>query len=189
MIGTSRGIAGYFGSKRIARRVSACVTWTLLCLGFLWFMFPLLWMVSGSLKSYADLNRIPPTLLPTRIVWENYPDAWARVPFSLFFRNTLVIAVLSVLGLLLSSSLAAYGFSRLKWHGRDLLFSLMLGTMMLPWWVTLIPSYLIFRQLEWIDTWLPLIVPSFLGGASSIFLMRQFFRTLPNELDEAAELD
>ena len=179
----------YFGSKRRARRIRAWVTWTLLTVGFMWFMFPLLWMLSGSLKSYKDYNRVPPTLLPSTPIWRNYPLAWERVPFALFYRNTIILAAINVVGTVLSCSLAAYGFARLEFRGRDALFALMLSTMMLPWWVTLIPTYLVFRQLQWIDTWLPLTVPSFFGGASSIFLMRQFFLTLPRELDEAAELD
>ncbi|MHB0874821.1 MAG: carbohydrate ABC transporter permease [Anaerolineae bacterium] len=172
--------------KRLARRA---FTWLLLIVGFMWFMFPLLWMVSGSLKSYADFNQIPATVFPSTVRWENYSEAWVRVPFSRFFVNTAIITTVNIIGTLVSCSLAAYGFARLQFRGRNLAFTFMLSTMMLPWWVTLIPTYLIFRQLQWIDTWLPLTVPSFFGSASSIFLMRQFFLTLPRELDEAAELD
>ncbi|MGQ9555007.1 MAG: carbohydrate ABC transporter permease [Anaerolineae bacterium] len=120
---------------------------------------------------------------------ENYVDAWNTVPFTLFFRNSFLLAAINILGVTLSSSLAAYGFARLKFWGRDAAFAVLLATMMLPGWVTLIPQFIVFRLLGWINTWLPLTVPAFLGGASSIFLMRQFFLTLPLELDEAAELD
>jgi multiple sugar transport system permease protein len=179
----------YFSSKKRKKRFRAVLTWALLLAGLAWFMFPLLWMVSSSLKSFQDLNTFPTRFLPSTLVWSNYREAWERVPFDLFFRNTLILAAINVIGTVLSSSVVAYGFSRLEFRGRDFLFAVMLSTMMLPWWVTLIPTYLIFRRLEWIDSWLPLTVPSFLGSASRIFLLRQFFLTLPRELDEAAEID
>ena len=186
-ISTRQG--GYFVSKRRSRAIRKVLTWLGLIIGFIWFMYPLLWTVSGSLKTYADFNRIPPSLFPSEIRWQNYPDAWNRVPFDRFFTNTVIITVVNIVGTLLSCTLAGYGFARLEFRGKDTAFGLMLSTMMLPWWVTLIPTYIIFRQLGWIDTWLPLTVPAFFGSASSIFLIRQFFLTLPRELDEAAELD
>ncbi len=179
----------YSDSKRRKRAIRKTVAWLGLIIGFIWFMFPLLWTVSGSLKTYADFNRIPPAVLPSTIYWQNYPEAWVRVPFSRFYLNTIIITVINIVGTLFSCSMAGYGFGRLEFRGRNTAFAVMLSTMMLPWWVTLIPSYVIFRQLHWIDTWLPLTVPAFFGGASSIFLIRQFFLTLPRELDEAAELD
>jgi ABC-type glycerol-3-phosphate transport system permease component len=181
--------SSYFTSRQRSRRLRRAVTWALLFVGLIWFMFPLLWVISSSLKTYAEFNRIPPTVLPQNPQWGNYPEAWARVPFGRFFVNTAIITVVNIVGTLISCALPAYGFSRLRFRGRNFVFSLMLATMMLPWWVTLIPTYIIFRQLRWIDTWLPLTVPAFFGSASSTFLMRQFFLTLPRELDEAAELD
>lgn len=183
----SRGI--YFVSKRRKQRIRKLVAWTGLIIGFVWFMYPLLWTFSSSLKTYADFNRIPPSILPSTIRWENYPEAWVRVPFARFYINTIIITVVNIVGTLLSCALVGYGFARLQFRGRNIAFALMLSTMMLPWWVTLIPTYIIFRELRWIDTWLPLTVPAFFGSASSIFLIRQFFLTLPRELDEAAELD
>lgn len=179
----------YFASKRRKQMLRKVLTWFGLIVGFIWFMYPLLWTVSGSLKTYADLNRIPPSLFPSEIRWQNYPDAWVRVPFSRFFANTIIITLINIVGTILSCTAVGYGFARLQFRGRKQAFALMLSTMMLPWWVTLIPTYIVFRQLHWIDTWLPLTVPAFFGSASSIFLMRQFFFTLPRELDEAAELD
>lgn len=179
----------YFASKRRKQTLRKVVTWLGLIIGFMWFMYPLLWTVSGSLKTYADLNRIPPSLFPSEIRWQNYPDAWLRVPFSRFFANTIIITLINIVGTVLSCTAVGYGFARLQFRGRNQAFALMLSTMMLPWWVTLIPTYIVFRQLHWIDTWLPLTVPAFFGSASSIFLIRQFFLTLPRELDEAAELD
>lgn len=122
--------------------------------------------------------------------WENYPAAWNSEPFTRYTFNTLIITALGILGQTLTASLVAFGFARLEWPGRKFLFLLVLATMMLPAEVTMIPSFLIFRQLGWIDTFLPLIAPSFLGGgAFSIFLFRQFFLTLPRELDDAARVD
>jgi multiple sugar transport system permease protein len=125
-----------------------------------------------------------------RFRWENFVQAWTSKPFTRFLFNTVFITVCCIVGQVLTSSLVAFGFSRLQWPGRNLLFMLVLATMMLPGEVTMIPTYLLFRRLGWIDTFLPLIVPSFLGGgAFSIFLFRQFFMTLPRELDEAARID
>ena len=122
--------------------------------------------------------------------WENFPTAWRSEPFTLYTLNTLIITTLGIIGQAFTASLVAFGFARLEWPGRRVLFLLVLATMMLPQEVTMIPSFLIFRQLGWIDTFLPLVVPSFLGGgAFSIFLFRQFFLTLPRELDDAARVD
>ncbi|MGQ9681325.1 MAG: carbohydrate ABC transporter permease [Anaerolineae bacterium] len=165
------------------------MTYSFLVIGFMWFSFPLVWMILGSFKPFEDFARIPMRLMPSSWHPENYVDAWNTVPFTLFFRNSFLLAAINILGVTLSSSLAAYGFARLKFWGRDAAFAVLLATMMLPGWVTLIPQFIVFRLLGWINTWLPLTVPAFLGGASSIFLMRQFFLTLPLELDEAAELD
>lgn len=121
---------------------------------------------------------------------ENYREAWTAKPFTLYLFNTLFITLCCIVGQVLTASLVAFAFARLEWPGRNLLFFAMLATMMLPAEVTMIPSYLIFRGLGWIDTFLPLIAPAFLGGgAFSIFLFRQFFLTLPRELDEAARVD
>ncbi len=180
---------GYFVSKRRKQRIRKLVTWAGLTIGFIWFMYPLLWTIASSLKTYADFNRIPPSVFPSEVRWQNYPDAWNRVPFGRFFINTTIITVVNIVGTLLSCTMVGYGFARLQFRGKSQAFALMLSTMMLPWWVTLIPTYIIFRQLGWIDTWLPLTVPAFFASASSVFLIRQFFLTLPRELDEAAELD
>ncbi len=122
--------------------------------------------------------------------WRNYLLAWRALPFTTFLRNTIIITLSAVLGQLISTSLVAYAFARLRWPGRDALFIVVLATMMLPGQVTMIPVYLIFRQLHWIDTLLPLIVPAWLGGSAVyIFLLRQFFLTIPLELEEAARID
>jgi len=182
-------VRSHFRSQRRARLARSAITWILLSLGLLWFSFPLVWLIISSLKSYKDLNTLPIRFFPSVWLWENYVMAWSRVPFDKFYVNTIIITTVNVTSMLFSCSLSGFGFARLKFHGRDFFFFLMLSTMMLPWWVTLIPTYMIFRELHWIDSWLPLMVPAFFGSASSIFLARQFFMTLPIELDEAAELD
>ncbi len=155
-------------------------------------LIPFYLMLALSLKTDAEVAQSP-WALPHVPQWINYVHTWTLdgtdVTFADFFRNTLVIAVLTTVGTVLSSSLVAFGFSRLRFPGRDRLFILLLATMMLPSIVTLIPSYIGFRYLHWIDTLYPLIVPAFFGGAFNIFLLRQFFLTLPRELDEAARLD
>lgn len=153
-------------------------------------MFPFAWMVSTSLKEPGAVFVWPPEWIPDPVRWQNYPEALTALPFHLFFKNTLLVTSLSVIGQLFSGSLVAFSFSRLRWKGRDVLFLLVLATLMLPQHVTMIPRFLIFRELGWIDTLRPLFVPSFFGtNAFYIFLMRQFFMTIPFELDEAARID
>lgn len=158
------------------------------------FLAPLAWMVSTSLKSDAALSAFPPRWIPHPILWRNYPDALKYLPPETHFglvnlANTLIIAGLSVIGAVLSSSLVAYGFSRLRWPGRDWLFGALLATMMLPDAVTMMPRFLIFRDLHWVDTLLPLWAPSFFAGAFNVFLLRQFFLGIPRELEDAARID
>jgi ABC-type glycerol-3-phosphate transport system permease component len=154
------------------------------------FMAPFFWTVSSSLKSVTEIYDFPPTWLPAVPQWGNYAEVWRRVPFATFTLNTIIITTLSVAGTLLTSSLVAYSFARFRYPGRDIFFLLTLSTLLLPTEVTLIPTYLIFNRLGWLDTFLPLIVPYWFGGnAFSIFLMRQFFMTIPRELDDAARID
>ena len=160
----------------------------LIAVGF-FFFFPFAWLVLTSLKSAREIVQIPPTIFPETALWSNYVDAVTFIPFAKYFGNTLTIFALKAVGAAISCSLAAYGFSRLQWPGRDLIFVLVLSTMMLPFQVTMIPLYIIFDRLGWIGTYRPLVVPSWLGYAFSIFLLRQFFRTIPQELSEAARID
>jgi multiple sugar transport system permease protein len=156
------------------------------------FLLPLLWMFSSALKTHdyilaeTRINLIPPR--PWQ--WQNFVDAWARYPFSLYLLNTLIIVAASLAGGLLSSSMVAYGFARLRFKGREKLFVLVLATMMLPGQVTTIPTFLLYHRLGWLNTWLPLILPYWLGGgAFYIFLLRQYILTIPRELDDAAAVD
>lgn len=167
----------------------------LLGLSFL-FLVPFFWMLSTSLKDPRDL--FDSSWIPSRLAWENYTDAFSFGLWRRWTINTVIITVVSVLGTLLSTSLVAYSFARLRWPGRDLLFSVVLATMMLPGIVTMIPQFILFSKLPafgfqgsrvWIDTFLPLTVPAFTGNAFYIFLLRQFMRGIPMELSEAARID
>ncbi len=154
------------------------------------FSIPFLWTIASSLKSAAELHIFPPTFWPETIRWKNYSDVFTLVPFATFIWNTVIITGFAMLGQILSAAAVAYGFSRFRFPGRDALFFLVLSTMMLPWQVTIVPTFLLFRYFGWINTFWPLIIPSYFGGgAFYIFLLRQFFMTIPKDLDEAAKLD
>jgi multiple sugar transport system permease protein len=154
------------------------------------FLGPFLFALSGSLMTPAELYVVPPRWVPSHLIWENYAEIWSLVPFTLYIRNTLTITLLAMVGQLASASLVAYGFARFRFTGRNIIFILLLGTMAVPSEVTTIPQFLLFKSLGWTNTFLPLIVPSYLGGgAFSVFLLRQFFLTLPRDLDDAATID
>jgi len=151
---------------------------------------PFWWMLSTSLKAEYQVLLFPPRWFPIPIKWQNYPDVFIKAPFVVWFGNTLFITVVSLVGTLFSASLVAYGFARIQFWGRNVLFILVLSTMMLPDVVTLIPTFILFSRLDWIDTFLPLIVPVFFGGSAFfIFLIRQYFTTIPFDLEEAAFID
>lgn len=155
-----------------------------------WFLIPWVWMLSTSLKGPRQLLLYPPVWIPSPIVWSNYVTAVTHSGLLQFGRNTVEIAILATLGELVSSSLAAYGFSRLRWPGRNVVFAIVLATMMLPGSVTFIPLYITFRRLGWLNTYLPLIVPAFFASnAFYVFLLRQFFMTIPEEICDAARID
>jgi multiple sugar transport system permease protein len=153
------------------------------------YFFPVFWMLLASTRTDADMFHFPPLIIPHRWAFSNYVDAFNFMPFLQYTWNTTLIAGSNVVGTVLSCSLAAYAFSRVRWHGRGLVFALVLSTMLLPFPVTVIPLYVTFNRLGLIGTFAPLILPSFFGNAFFIFLLRQFFLTLPRELDEAARID
>lgn len=153
------------------------------------FLVPLLMLVSASLKSQAQNSLVPPMWVPHPAHVENYWDGVTIVPFALFLRNTVLVTGLEVLGVLVSSALVAYGFARIRWRGRNILFLLVISTMLLPYEVTLIPVYIIFSNIGWVNTFYPLTVPYFFGSAFYIFLLRQFFMTIPHEISEAGRID
>ena len=154
------------------------------------FTLPLLWLISSSLKPETQVFEFPPRFIPRQIRWANYPDVIDSFPFVTSARNTLAVVFGVMIGRVLTASMAAYAFARLRFPGRDALFVVVLGTLMIPYHVTLIPQYLLFRDLGWLNSFKPLIVPSwFGGGAFFIFLLRQFFQTIPTEYDDAARID
>ena len=154
------------------------------------FLIPLAWMVTTSFKQQGQVFAVPPIWLPDPWMFENYPEAARRAPLWLWLRNTVTITILATIGNVLVSSMVGFGFARLRFPGRGPLFILLLATMMLPAQVTLIPRFLLFKNLGWTDTFLPLILPSwFGGGAYFVFLVRQYYLTLPLDLDEAAKID
>ena len=155
-------------------------------------IFPLLWMFSGALKTKEMLleETVINLLPPQPWQWQNFIEAWTALAFTRFLFNTLVITVASMFGGLLSASMVAYGFARIRFVGRNFLFFIVLGTMMVPMQVTAIPTFLLFHRLGWLNTYLPLIVPMWMGGgAFYIFLLRQYIMTIPTELDDAAKID
>ena len=171
------------------RRVKI-ITYALLILLAVAMLFPFLWLVSSSLKSQLEIFEYPPRWIPNPPVWQNYVDAMTVRPFPLYLRNSLVIATLNVTAVVLTSSLCAYGFARIRFKGREFWFGIVIATLLLPSIVTLVPQFIIFTRLGWVDTILPLTVPLFFGGgAFNIFLLRQFFRTIPEELADAARID
>ncbi len=160
----------------------------LIAISIMW-VLPLVWMVSTSLKTDAQIFTWPPQWIPRPFRFANYPEAVSYIPLTLYARNTVIIAAGTIVGSLLSCPLVAYGLARIPWKGRNVLFTLTLATMMLPFQVTMIPLFVMFRQIGWINTWLPLIVPSFFGSAFYIFLLRQFFMGVPQDLVDAARID
>ncbi|MGG4393992.1 carbohydrate ABC transporter permease [Paenibacillus thiaminolyticus] len=154
-------------------------------------LFPLVFMVSTALKTSKEMLQFPPTIIPHTFAWDNFKTLFTdtEIKFGILYKNSLIIAVFSVFGTVLSSSLAAYGFSRFRVRGKKLMFMLMISTMMLPYPAVMIPQFLLFSKLGWMNTFLPLIVPTFFGSAYQIFLLRQFFMSLPNELYDSGKID
>jgi multiple sugar transport system permease protein len=173
----------------IAKKASRLLLLVLVALGSVVFVTPFAWMVSSSVKSAEEVMRFPPVWIPSVIHLEHYIEPWHRLPFSLYYRNTLIVVAFNLVGTILSSSIVAYGFARLRFRGRNLLFLILLSTMMLPSQVTLVPTYYLFAKLGWVNSLKPLIIPVYFGSAFNIFLLRQFMMTVPLELDDAAKID
>lgn len=157
--------------------------------GGLLMLVPFFWLLSSSLKAPHEIYVFPPKWIPDPVRWVNYREVFEFVSVVRYTVNTIMIAFFSTLGVVLSSSLAAYSFARLRFKGRNLMFGLILSTLMLPYVVTMIPLYILFTRLGWVGTFLPLIVPDWFGGPIYVFLLRQFFRTIPLELEDAARID
>jgi multiple sugar transport system permease protein len=179
----------FFTRKRVMRTGRELLIHAALLPAALIFMLPFLWMLSTSLKTDQQLYAYPPIWIPNPLNWANYPNAVTYISFFLYLRNTVIIAVSATIGALISCSMVAYSLARIPWRGRNILFIATVATLMLPFQVTLIPLFIVFRNLGWVGDFRPLIIPHFFGGALYIFLLRQFFMTIPMELTEAARID
>ncbi|RHW34932.1 carbohydrate ABC transporter permease [Lysinibacillus yapensis] len=179
----------YFDSMKNREKVLKAVNFILLCFGSLLFLSPLWWMISTSLKTMKEVMSFPPTFFPKEWNWDNYIKTWEAAPFDLYTINTVTITILVVVGQVLVNSFVAYGFAKIPFKGREVLFAIVLSTMMIPGFVTLIPQYVLFANLGWLNTYYPLVVPAFFGSAFNIFLLRQFYMTVPNEMIEAARME
>ena len=176
--------------RSVQEQIRLAVSTAIVLCGAFFMLLPILWMISASLKKEADVFLIPIRWIPAPVLWSNYPEALTFQPFWLYFRNSVFVTSLAVVGAVFTASLVGFAFARLRAPGKNVLFVILLSTLMLPQEVTLVPIYLLFRNLGWLDTYRPLIVPSWFGGSAFyIFLLRQFFMTLPTELDDAAKID
>jgi multiple sugar transport system permease protein len=171
-----------------AQRLGSATLYLVLLLGALTMVTPLLWMLVTSLKPLEDVFKWPPLGFQSRPVWSNYRDIWDAVPFARYLANTFLVSLARTAGVLVTSSLAGYAFARLRFRGRDVIFLAYLGTIMVPGQVTMIPAFIIMRDLGWLDTYMALIVPG-LFSPFATFLMRQYFLTLPRSLEDAAAID
>lgn len=185
----TRAIQNWRRSKAWRKRIATAAVYAILIALSISFLAPFALMVSTSLKTEERIFTEHIEWIPNPIRWQNYVEALQSFPFLLYLRNTLFVCALVVVGTVLSSALPAYGFARLRWRGRDAMFLIMLATIMLPAQVTMLPVFVMFRTLGWTGTYLPLVVPPFFGSAFAIFLLRQFFLTIPQELSDAARID
>ncbi len=186
MIAHAKRSTGYYRWRRLL--ASIWKYFMLIALALI-LLTPLYWMLITSLKTSLQTFALPPAWVPDPVRWRNYIDIFTEVPFGRFLLNTVIIEFWSIIGQVSASALVAYGFARLKFPGRGFLFMLLLSTLMVPYQVTLIPRFILFTKLHWINTYLPLIVPTFTGSAFLIFLVRQYMMSIPFDLDEAATID
>lgn len=171
------------------RRARMLVTYAVLSIGAIGYLLPFFWMLSTAVKPQSQVYDYPIRWVPDPVVWQNFPAIFEAAPFADYLINTVILTFLGIVGSVVGSSMAAYGFARFRFPGRGVAFVVMLATMMVPIWVTIVPTYIMFARIGWIDTYLPLVVPGFFAAPFNTFLMRQFFMTIPRELDEAARID
>lgn len=171
------------------RRIGQLAIYSLLIFLSILFLMPLLWMFATSLMPLPQIGKMPPEWIPNPVQWENYGKALDAWNFGRSFTNTVIITIMSMIGSILSCTLVAYSFARMRFPGRETLFMILLSTMMLPYAVTMVPLYIGYSKIGWVNTFLPLIVPTFFGNPFLIFLLRQFFRTLPEEIIDASRID
>lgn len=179
--------------KKIKRVTYVTVIHAALIVTSLLFVFPLIWMISVSLQSEEEMRLADgfwDMLVPNDWLWRNYSEVFKTIPFMRYFKNSAIITSLTVVGTVVSASLVSYAFSRLRWPGRNLVYTIMLATMILPSFILMIPTYKMYSKMNLVDTWTPLILPAFLGGgAGNIILIQQFFMSIPKEMSEAAMID
>jgi multiple sugar transport system permease protein len=176
-------------SQQLQNRVTHILSHIILLSGAVVMVLPFIWMISTSFKEPGQTFVYPPQFIPDPITFENYPNMWNALPFANFFFNSVKIASLNTIGQLITCSMAAFAFSVLIFRGRDLLFLLLIATLMITYQVTLIPTFILFSKIGWVGTHLPLWVPAFWGGAFGTFLLRQFYLTIPIDLAESARID
>jgi multiple sugar transport system permease protein len=181
--------AGLRGNPVLRMRIQRAITYVCLTGVSISFLIPFVWLVLSALKPSDEIFVFPPVWIPKHFEWHNFVDAMTEVPFGRYALNTLLIAVVNVIGNVVSCSLVAYGFARFRFPGRRILFMILLATLMIPSQVLLVPQFILFQKLGWMNTFLPLTVPAFFGSAFFVFLLRQFFMTIPVELEEAARID
>ena len=180
---------GLNGNGRIRKLLTTTRGYTILIIFAIVFIVPFYWMFATALKSDMQLFQVPPTWVPNPPIWENFVQVFREVPFGRFIQNSAVLVTWNVVGQVISTTLIAYGFARLRFPGRNVLFLIVLATLMVPKQVTLVPQFILFAKLGWVNTYLPLILPAFTGSPFLIFLMRQYMMTIPLDLDEAATID
>lgn len=176
-------------SQKATTLTKNILIYVLLCVGAGIFLIPFFWMVTSAFKTQQQIFKYPIEWIPNPVVWSNFLEVWKAIPSAMFLKNSLIVSSLVIVGDLTASTLVAYGFARKEFPGKNTLFLLLLGTMMIPQQVTMIPLFILYRSLGWIDSFKPLVVPAYLGSAFFIFMLRQFFLTIPVELEEAAILD
>jgi multiple sugar transport system permease protein len=177
-------------SLKSSHRLGRVAVYVALIIGMICMAAPLVFLLSSSLKNEIQVFQFPIQWIPKPIMWSNYVQALTDKPFFLYFKNTMFIVIFNLIAVLGTSSICGYGFARIKFPGRDFWFGIALATMMLPYYVVMVPQFILFTRLGWQDTYLPLIVPYFFGGgAFNVFLFRQFFRTIPEDFSDAARMD
>jgi len=188
---STTALSGLFNlrSKKTYTRIVHLISHFILLLGSLIMVVPFIWMLSTSFKSPGKTFVFPPQWIPNPFVFSNYTDMWSALPFGTFFLNSVKIASLSTIGQLIACSISAFAFSVIVFKGRDTLFLILIATLMIPYQVTLIPTFILYSKIGWVGTHYPLIVPAYWGGAFGTFLIRQFYRTIPLELAESARMD
>lgn len=188
-LASQQTLANKATNHRLSYIIGRIALYTALILGAFIFILPLIWMLSSSVKPGYQVYAVPPEWIPDYFVWDGYIQPWTQFTMGTFYKNTIILVVLNTIGTILSSSIVAFAFARMRFRGRDLLFVVVLSTLMLPPQVTLIPTYWFFAQLGLVNSLTPLWITAFFGSPFNIFLLRQYFMSIPLEMDEAARMD